>query len=372
MTRLSPIAYILFYAANLLGINQPLNSVGSGIVSCGNIKIRQLQLMDESLKEALFRKDSANMTLVSGGVFLMGVHQSIEALCALPGITKDAMPQHQVMISSFWMDKYEVSNAAFAAFVQETGYITVAERRLDPLEFPFLPDSALNPGSLVFTPPVGSVKALADYSEWWKFVRGANWKHPEGPGSNIEGKEAYPVVHIAWEDAAAYAKWAGKRLPTEAEWEYAARAGMKGNTFTWGNDFLVDGQFMANTYQGNFPYQDLGYDGFIGTAPVGSFQPNKNGLYDLSGNVWEWCSDWYTHDYYVENAMHSTIINPRGPQIDSARGKEKVLEKVQRGGSFLCTAQYCSRYILGTRGKADWRTTSNHVGFRCVKTLGLP
>ena len=222
-----------------------------------------------------------NMVPIPGGSFAMGTNSSIEPLCHKEGISVDASPIHQVQVNGFWMDEHEVTNAEYAAFVQATGYNTIAELTPTAEEFPGADPSMLVPGSVVFSPPSHAVD-LDDYSQWWKFVPGANWMHPEGPGSSIRGKENYPVVHIAWDDAVAYAKWAGKRLPTEAEWEFAARGGLKGNTFSWGNEFKPDHRYMANTFQGNFPYKDSGEDGFIGLAPVKQYPKNGYGLYDMS------------------------------------------------------------------------------------------
>lgn len=283
------------------------------------------------------------MKLINGGVFVIGAEtEGYEAA--------DALPRHHVTVKSFYMDETEVTNAAFAAFIKATGYITVAERKPSAHEFPYLPDSLRVAGSLVFTQPSASV-ALYNPSAWWRFVAGACWKHPAGPGSGIEGKEFYPVVHIAWEDANAYAQWAGKRLPTEAEWEYAAKTGAI-------NHHTMKPS-LANYYQGSFPYSDEGADGFKGLAPVKQYPSNKWGLYDLQGNVWEWCSDWYDAFFYSEVQSVNSGFNKNGftPSV----------YKVQKGGSFLCSEAYCRRYIFGTRGKGEWRTGSDHAGFRCVK-----
>ena len=285
----------------------------------------------------------AGMKLISGGTFVMGAEtEGHEAA--------DALPRHNVTVKAFYMDETEVTNAAFAAFVKATGYITVAERKPSVHEFPYLPDSLRVAGSLVFTPPSASV-ALYNPSAWWRFVPGACWKYPAGPGSGIEGKEYYPVVHIAWEDANAYAQWAGKRLPTEAEWEYAAKTG------TINHHTMKPS--MANYYQGRFPYNDEGADGFKGLAPVKQYPSNQWGLYDLQGNVWEWCSDWYDAFFYSEVQTVNSGFNKNAftPSV----------YKVQKGGSFLCSNDYCRRYMLGTRGKGEWRTGSDHAGFRCVK-----
>jgi len=209
---------------------------------------------------------------------------------------------------------------------------------------------------------------LNDHFQWWTYVAGANWRHPLGPESDIKGKDNYPVVQIAYPDAEAYAKWAGKRLPTEAEWEFAARGGLTGKPFVWGDSFRPNGKWMANTHEGHFPDKDTGADGYTGIAPVAQFPPNGYGLYDMAGNVWQWTSDWYRPDYYQQLASSGNVArNPHGPDssFDPAEPNEK--KKAHRGGSFLCTDQYCSRYIVGTRGKGEVSTGTNHLGFRCVK-----
>jgi len=298
---------------------------------------------------------SGKMILVKGGQFLMGSSNF-----------EDSKPLHQVELTSFYMDEHEVTNAQFAQFVKETGYVTVAERELDPKDFPGVDPKMLVPGSAVFSKP-NELNSLNNYLMWWEYVPGANWQHPEGPNSSIKDKMNYPVVQVAYEDAAAYAKWAGKRLPTEAEWEYAARARKDANDdlYYWGKELKPNGQWAANIYQGKFPVQDSKEDGFEGTAPVKSFQANALGLYDMEGNVWEWCADLYRPDYYE----HSTAANPKGPQ-DSYDPQEPNLEKrVQRGGSFLCNDQYCERYKAGSRGKGEVNSPTNNVGFRCVKDI---
>lgn len=226
----------------------------------------------------------------------------------------------------------------------------------------------LKAGSVVFVPPASAV-SLDNFYQWWNYVEGACWLHPEGKGSSIKGRENHPVVHIAWEDATAYARWVGKRLPTEAEWEFAARGGLSGNLYTWGNVFRPEGKFMANTFQGRFPDKNSVEDGFAGTAPVMKFSPNAYGLYDMSGNVWEWCADWYRHDYYANEVNGVVSVNPQGPTNSTDPDEPGVAKKVQRGGSFLCNDQYCTRYMVGTRGKGDWRTGTNHTGFRCIRDI---
>ena len=285
-----------------------------------------------------------------------------------PDPMRDARPVHRVHVDGFWMDRTEVTNAQFAAFVHATGYTTVAERAPRAEDFPGAPPENLVPGALVFTPPDGPV-SLADHYVWWRYVPGANWRHPTGPDSSIEGRDDTPVVQIAHDDAVAYAEWAGKRLPTEAEWEFAARGGGAGAMYPWGADFQPGGTFMANTWQGTFPGHDSGADGHVGLAPVGQYPANAYGLHDVSGNVWEWCSDWYRHDTYATAvAGPSPQRNPAGPSDSFDPLEPGERKRVLRGGSFLCTDQYCARYIVGTRGKGESSSGANHIGFRCVKS----
>lgn len=311
------------------------------------------------------------MVWIPGGEFSMGSDAASESLCGLPGVTRDALPIHRVAVDGFWMDATEVTNAEFEKFVQATGYITIAERTPTQEEFPTAPPENLIAGSTVFTPTATPVP-LNNYFQWWNYVPGANWRHPTGPDSDLKGREKYPVVQIGYPDAEAYAKWAGKRLPTEAEWEFAARGGRAGDLYAWGNELKPGGKFAANIYEGRFPQQngDTAEDGFAGIAPVAQYAPNGYGLYDVGGNVWEWCSDWYRPDYYASLMMAGGVArNPQGPEVpyDPAEPTEK--KRVHRGGSFLCTDQYCTRYMVGTRGKGEVTTGSNHVGFRCVKPV---
>jgi formylglycine-generating enzyme required for sulfatase activity len=309
------------------------------------------------------------MVWIPGGEFSMGSDASGEALCDLPGVTRDAQPIHRVYVDGFWMDATEVTNEQFAEFVAATGYVTVAERTPTPEEFPGAPPENLVAGSIVFS-PTAEPPPLDDHYRWWRYETGASWRHPAGPGSDLAGREKFPVVHIAYEDAEAYAAWAGKRLPTEAEWEFAARGGAAGKLYAWGDDLKPGGAWMANIYEGRFPVAegDNGEDGFAGIAPVAQFPANAYGLFDMAGNVWEWCRDWYRPDYYAVLAASGTVAsNPQGPQtpFDPTEPNEK--KRVHRGGSFLCTNQYCTRYMVGTRGKGEVSTGTNHLGFRCVK-----
>ncbi len=251
--------------------------------------------------------------------------------------------------------------------MRATGYVTVAERKPKAEDFPGARPENLVAGSVVFTPPDHLV-SLNDHFQWWSYLPGANWRHPLGPKSNIRGKENYPVVHIAYEDADAYARWAGKRLPTEAEWEFAARGGLTGEPFVWGDAFRPDGKWMANTFQGTFPVKDTGEDSYVGITSVAQFPPNGYGLYDMAGNVWQWTSDWYRPDYYLQLASAGGVTqNPQGPDAPHDPSEPNERKKTHRGGSFLCTDQYCSRYMVGTRGKGEVSTGTNHLGFRCVK-----
>ncbi|HEY1581641.1 MAG TPA: formylglycine-generating enzyme family protein [Chthoniobacterales bacterium] len=312
-------------------------------------------------------KGSSGMVWVPGGEFQMGVVMTGQGEKEMPMGSNDAVPIHRVRIDGFWMDKTAVTNAQFTTFVAATGYVTVAERAPTKEEFPDAPAENLVAGSVVFTPPEHEVP-LQNFTRWWSYVKGADWRHPSGPASGLKGKGNYPVVQVAYPDAEAYAKWAGKRLPTEAEFEFAARGGLKGKTYSWGDEFRPNGKWMANTFQGKFPVHDDGSDGFAGIAPVAQFPPNGYGLYDVAGNVWQWCSDWYRADYYATLAEAGGLTtNPKGPETSFDPADPAERKRVQRGGSFLCSDQYCSRYIVGTRGSGEVRTATNHAGFRCVR-----
>jgi len=307
------------------------------------------------------------MVWIPGGEFSMGAAD-------LPGMndvgmqaTRDSRPIHPVYVDGFWMDKTEVTNEQFAVFVTATGYVTVAERTPRAEDFPGAPPENLVAGSVVFSPPDHAVP-LNDHFQWWSYVKGTNWRYPLGPKSDLKDREQYPVVHIAYEDAVAYARWAGKRLPTEAEWEFAARGGLTGQVYPWGNEFQKDGKWMANIHQGHFPDQDTGADKFLGIAPVAQFPANEYGLYDVGGNVWEWTSDWYRPDYAQLAAAGGVARNPQGPDTPFDPSEPTEKKRVHRGGSFLCTDQYCSRYMVGTRGKGEGSTGTNHLGFRTVRS----
>lgn len=295
-------------------------------------------------------KAPEGMVWVPGGWFWMGDETFGDA------------PPHLVYVDGFWMDKAEVTNAMFERFVKETGYQTVAERKPDPKDFPGVPPEKLVPGSIVFTPPKEPVPLNQPY-HWWQYVAGASWRAPEGPQSDLKERANHPVVHTCWEDATAYAKWAKKRLPTEAEWEFAARGGLDRKPFTWGDQLTPGDKWQANIWQGDFPHENSKKDGYARTAPVGSFPSNGYGLQDMAGNVWEWCADWYHPDYYKV----SSEKNPRGPDSSHDPHEPGIPKRVQRGGSFLCSDQYCIRYRPGGRGKGAVDSGQSHAGFRCVR-----
>jgi len=307
------------------------------------------------------------MVWIPGGEFSMGAAEQPGMNSVGMQATVDSRPIHRVSVDGFWMDATEVTNAQFARFVDATKYVTVAERTPRAEDFPGAPPENLVAGSVVFSPPSHPVP-LDDHFQWWTYVKGANWRHPDGPASTIVGRDRFPVVQIAYEDALAYAKWAGKRMPTEAEWEFAARGGLSGKLYPWGDEFMPGGKMMANSHQGHFPDHDAAEDGFKGLSPVAQFPPNGYGLFDVAGNVWEWVSDWYRPDYYATLASSGRVArNPQGPDtsFDPAEPNEK--KRVHRGGSFLCTDQYCSRYMVGTRGKGESSTGTDHLGFRLVR-----
>jgi len=308
---------------------------------------------------------TTGMVYIKGGEFMMGGDNS--------QADADEFPKHKVVVNDFWMDEHEITNAQFAAFVKGTVYITTAEQKPDweelkkqlPPNTPKPDESALEAASLVFTPPNKAVD-LKDYNQWWTWVEGANWQHPEGPDSNIKGKENYPVVHISWDDAMAYCKWAGKRLPTEAEWEYAARGGAQNKIYPWGNEHISVGKAKANSWEGNFPNQNTAKDGFKALAPVKSFAANGYKLYDMGGNVWEWCADWYRNDYY-QTFKTNKAINPQGPTDSYDPEEPYTPKKVARGGSFMCNDSYCSGYRVARRMKSSKDSGLSNMGFRCVR-----
>jgi len=278
-------------------------------------------------------------------------------------------PMRRVRISGFWIDAVEVSNAEFAKFAKATNYVTIAERTPSAEEFPTVPKDKLVPGSLVFTPPPNAVE-LREFWAWWSYVPSANWRQPEGPGSSILGREDHPVVHVSWQDAQAYVKWANKRLPTEAEWEFAARGGLDQQRYVWGDQQKLGGRWPANIWQGHFPQDNTQDDGFLTTNPVRTFEPNAFGIYGMSGNVWEWCQDWYHPRGYGDPSL--VAVDPRGPKASFDPDEPGMGKRVQRGGSFLCSDVYCLGYLPGTRMKSTPDTSLCHTGFRCVVNAGPP
>ena len=312
----------------------------------------------------------SGMIHIAGGDYEMGADND--------QADEDEYPKHRVTVKSFYMDATEVTNAQFKKFVAATGYITTAEQKPDweelkktlPPGTPQPADDIMVAASLVFTQTTGPVD-LHDYNAWWRWEPGANWKHPQGPASNIVGKENYPVVHVSWFDAMAYCKWAGKRLPTEAEWEYAARGGLQKNIYPWGSEHISMGKAKANSWEGKFPYLNTEKDGYLKAAPVASYAANGYGLYDMAGNVWEWCSDWYDAGYYATIAKQQAL-NPAGPATSYDPHDPYTPKKVLRGGSFLCNDSYCSGYRVARRMKSSPDTGLEHTGFRCVKDAADP
>jgi formylglycine-generating enzyme required for sulfatase activity len=324
---------------------------------------------DSSLHGIQYSGDTSvsGMVLLPGGSFDMGGDNN--------QADADEYPKHKVQVSAFYMDITEVTNAQFKNFADATGYITTAEKKPDWEEMKkTLPPGTAKPdesmlvaASLVFKQSEGPVD-LKDYNQWWAWEKGADWKHPQGKNSTIAGKENYPVVQISWDDAMAFCKWAGKRLPTEAEWEFAARAGLHNNIYSWGNEHVNTGKAKCNSWEGNFPYKNVNTDGYITAAPVKTYPSNAYGLYDMAGNVWEWCSDLYHAKYYMELDGKVTV-NPKGP-TKSFDPQEPYAEKRSlRGGSFLCNDSYCSGYRVARRMKSSHDTGLEHTGFRCVKDV---
>jgi sulfatase modifying factor 1 len=302
-----------------------------------------------------------DMVWILGSTFRMGSHTHYE----------EEAPVHEVTVDAFWIDRTPVTNRQFREFVKATGHVTFAEIAPDPKDYPGALPNMLKAGSLVFTPPKHPIEDMGDWSQWWAFKFGANWRRPYGPRSSLSGLNDHPVVHVAYSDALAYAKWAGEDLPTEAEWEFAARGGLDGTEFAWGDEFTPGGRQMANTWQGMFPHENLKLDGYERTSPVTAFPPNGYGIYDMIGNVWEWTSDWYSAGHEADADKACCIpTNPRGGREDSSydpcQPDIKIPRKVLKGGSHLCAPNYCRRYRPAARHPEPVDTSTSHVGFRCV------
>ncbi|HWN37315.1 MAG TPA: formylglycine-generating enzyme family protein [Gammaproteobacteria bacterium] len=300
----------------------------------------------------------ADLCFVPAATFLMGSdhHYPEEA------------PAHVVAVDAFWMDRYPVTNRDFDRFVRATGYVTLAERPVDPALYPGAKPEFLVPSSVLFEKPAGRVDLRNAYN-WWRYIPGADWRHPRGPRSSLQGLWNHPVVHVAFEDATAYAKWAGKELPTEAEWELAARGGLDGAEFVWGDELAPNGELRANTWQGEFPWQNTLEDGYEWTAPVGSFPPNGYGLHEMAGNVWEWTTDWYSSSHEGGTSACCAPTNPRGGSLEQSFDPAqaiKIPRKVMKGGSYLCAPNYCRRYRPAARMAQPIDTSTCHLGFRCI------
>ncbi len=354
--------FVLYYMTLFTSCNQGAKT--DSIES----KPNENRLAYKTLDQITFNGDTSKTGMISipAGVFMMGADNEQS--------DKDEYPKHKVILDPFWIDQHEVTNDQFAKFIKSTGYVTTAERKPDweelkkqlPPGTPKPDESLLVAASLVFTPSKQQVD-LNDYSQWWAWVPGASWKHPGGPESNIDGKGNYPVIHVSWDDAMAYCKWAGKRLPTEAEWEFASRGGLNNKIYPWGDEHINKGKAKANTWEGSFPYKNTAFDTFSGIAPVKSFAPNGYGLYDMAGNVWEWCLDKYRNDYYQSINQPEGVKNPQGPADSFDPDEPYTPKRVSRGGSFMCNESYCSGYRVARRMKSSSDSGMSNMGFRCVK-----
>ncbi len=338
----------------------------SAITCHSNVPLRFTAASSDQKISVRKGRSTEGMVLIPTGTFMMGADDK--------QAEDDEFPKHQVSVDSFWMDEHEVTNSQFAAFVKATNYKTTAERKPDwddlkkqlPPNTPKPPDDQLVAASLVFTPPSQPVDLL-NYAQWWRWIPGADWRHPDGPNSNLKGKETYPVIHVSWDDAMAYATWAGKELPTEAEWEWASRGGLVNNVYSWGNEDIDAGKPKANTWEGNFPNLNTKRDGFYGVAPIKQYAPNQYGLYDMAGNVWEWCLDWYRDDYYKTINTSSGVSNPKGPANSYDSQEPYTPKRSLRGGSFMCNRSYCTGYRVSRRMKSSADSGSSNTGFRCVR-----
>jgi formylglycine-generating enzyme required for sulfatase activity len=320
--------------------------------------VKEANVTDDRMPSDAANDVTSNMEWIPSGTFLMGSNDHYP----------EEAPAHAVSVNGFWIDRYAVTNADFLRFVEATGYVTSAERPANPDDYPGANPDLLVPSSVMFAKAPHRV-SLRDHYNWWVYTAGADWRHPRGPKSSLDGLWNHPVVHVAFEDAQAYATWAGKDLPTEAEWEFAARGGLDGAEFAWGDEFAPGGRHLANTWQGEFPWENVAEDGYEWTAPVGSFPPNGYGLYEMAGNVWEWTSDWY-QDHGKIRKPCCTLDNPRGGDAaashDPRTPEIKIPRKVMKGGSYLCAPNYCRRYRPAARMAQAIDTSTCHLGFRCV------
>ncbi|WP_103072348.1 formylglycine-generating enzyme family protein [Aquimarina sediminis] len=365
-TRYSRKLILLFFLVTIVGCKQQQESK-----PIHKTLVREHYVIIKDLPQGTPIPDG--MVWIPGGEFTQGALKNDTLIMA------HEKPAHQVSVDGFFMDITEVTNGQFKKFVNKTGYITIAEREVIweeikkqlPNDAPKPHDSILQPGSLIFKKTKESVPNLYDYSQWWQWKIGANWKHPLGPDSSIEGKDNYPVVHIAYEDAIAYCNWAGRRLPTEAEWEYASRGKNEKNTiFFWGNDQTILNKY-ANTWEGEFPTYNTLTDGYENKAPVGFYSPNSYHLYDMAGNVWEWTTDWYNVKYYKQLKQQGVIHNPKGAAKPFNPNNPTLQEKVIKGGSFLCSDTYCASYRNSARMATSIDSSLEHLGFRTVVSIDM-
>lgn len=375
------ICFFLFFCNNEKKETQKKDLISSDLPMCyqgvsGEEAIQKSWMQEiNKIKSYLNRSDeNKGMVLIPEGTFIRGATEYPEDWNKTQGSLprKDEYPLNKITLPSFYMDRYEVTNREFEKFIEATGWVTIAERPIDITELAKqlppgtpLPDpETLKPGSLVFREVLPQEN---HFSEWWTFMPGANWRHPQGPESNFQPD--HPVVHVSWYDAMAYCKWSGKRLPTETEWEYAARGGREDVLYAWGNSAPGKHNLQGNYWQGTFPNKNTGEDGYLKTSPAGSFKPNEYGLFDMSGNVWEWCNDWYHWYAYTCDLENKTLENPVGPTNSFDPSFPNTAQKTMRGGSFLCNDSYCAGYRVAARMKSSPDTGSEHTGFRCVKNF---
>jgi formylglycine-generating enzyme required for sulfatase activity len=355
-----------FGVVKYLGRNpSPSDVVGDPTPPSGNVPFKEPQLKSDIHPDMTDSPKPPGMVWIPGGKFTMGSDD--------PSVSPSERPAHRVFVDGFWMDQTDVTNAQFRKFVEATGYVTTAEKTptvedIVRYSMPGAPPPAketLVAGSVVFVPPSRPVD-LRDVGQWWKWMPGASWRRPEGPGSSIAGKDDHPVVHVSWFDADAYAKWAGKRLPTEAQWEFAARGGLEGKKYVWGDEPYSEEHPQCNNFQGHFPDINTAKDGYTRTSPVKAFPPNGYGLYDMAGNVWQWCDDWFLPNAYALTLDTEILRNPKGPPR-SFDPRQRPPERVHRGGSFLCCVGYCFNYRPSARMGCTPDSGMSHVGFRCVQ-----